>query len=161
MKLTLTDLLLEDDGFTDHRFYDLQAPKPGDPGLAAWLEQTFGDEESYGGIIPPEDADEPSTLANGGYWSTCTSWANMVAQALPGRGRVRGFFIDDNPEATTIASVCDGHDFAVVDDRYIVDGWARHVEGIADKVVFDMKNPQDRAAILGLYGNPQKWQSVG
>jgi hypothetical protein len=160
MKLTLTDLLLEDDGFTDHRFHDLQAPPPGDPSLKAWLEQTFGDEDAYGGRIPDEDEGEASTLANGGDWAICTSWARMVNDALPGRGRVHGFWIDDNPEATELAKYCDGHDFAVVDDQFIVDGWAKHVEGITRKVVFDMKDPTDRAIILGMYGNPSSWKSL-
>ena len=54
MKLTLFDLLLEDDGFADHRFHDLQIPSPGDPAMKAWLEQTFRDEASYGGSNPSD-----------------------------------------------------------------------------------------------------------
>lgn len=79
MNLTLTDLLLEDDGFSDHQFHNLQAPSPGDPGLKAWLEKTFGNEPAYGGSNP---GDGPSTLGNGGDWATCTSWADMVAAAI-------------------------------------------------------------------------------
>jgi hypothetical protein len=84
----------------------------------------------------------------------------MVAEALPGRGRVRGFWVDDNPEATDVASVCDGHDFAVVDDRYVVDGWAVHVEGITKQVVWDLKDSMEQAKILRLYGRPEKWTSI-
>jgi len=160
LNLTLTDLLLEDNGFRDHRFHTLQAPPPGDPSLKAWLEQTFGDEDAYGGRIPDEDEGEASTLANGGDWAICTSWARMVAEALPGRGRVRGFWVDDNPEATEIANICDGHDFAVVDDTYVVDGWAKHVEGIANRVVWSLNDPQDRVMINKLYGNPSTWREM-
>lgn len=157
MKLTLADLLLEDDGFRDHRFHSLQAPPPGDPSLRAWLEQTFGDESAYGGTAPE---DSETTLANGSPWALCTSWARMVQDALPGRGRVHGFWIDDNPEATELAKYCDGHDFAVVDGQFIVDGWARHVEGITNRVVLDMKDPKDRTIILGIYGNPSTWKDA-
>jgi hypothetical protein len=160
MNLTLTDLLLEEAGFSDHRFHTLQVPPPGDPALKQWLETTFGDESAYGGRIPNEDENMPSTLANGGDWAICTSWANMVATAVPGRSRVRGFWVDDNPEASDIANVCDGHDFAVVDDRYIVDGWAVHVEGISKRAVWDMQDPGDRQSVLRMYGRPERWQPI-
>lgn len=157
MSLTLTDLLLEDEGFVDHKFHGLQPPPPGDPNLESWLEQTFHDEAAYGGNNPD---DGESVLANAAPWFQCTSWARMVVDAIPDRSRVMGFFIDDNPDATEIAKYCDGHDFAIVDDRYIVDGWAKNVEGITSKVVFDMQNPRDKQIILGMYGNPSTWVRV-
>lgn len=157
MSLTLTDLLLEEDDFLDHQFHNLQPPPPGDPNLEAWLEQTFHDEDSYGG---GEVQGDGSALASGEPWFQCTSWARMVAAAMPNRGRVMGFWIDDNPEATEIAKYCEGHDFAVVDGRYIVDGWAKNVEQMTNKVVFDLQNPKDKATILGIYGNPSKWKPL-
>ena len=136
-----------------HRFHDLQVPQ-GDQ-MKAWLEQTFGDEANYGG--EPGDGNYASTLGGGGDWAICTTWAYMVRDALPDRTKLYGFYIGDNPSAHHIADICDGHDFAVVDDRFIVDGWAKNVEGIANQSVFDLKDPADAKIILGLYGNPKSW----
>lgn len=157
MSLTITELLLVEEGFEDHRFYDLSPPPPGSPDLPAWLQEWFSNEANYGGASPD---DGESVLASGRSWFSCDSWAHMVKDALPDRTKVWGFWVDDNPDAHEIAKMCDGHTFAVVDGRYIVDGWAENVEGVAKKSVFDLKDPQDQKMIVALYGKPENWHEM-
>jgi hypothetical protein len=86
----------------------------------------------------------------------CTNWARQVAKSLPGRTTIMGFSSAANP---TAIQGWDGHDFAVVDDRYIVDGWLKALYG-ADQTVFDLQDPSDAEAIAHFYGNPGEWVNV-
>lgn len=52
-----------------------------------------------------------------------------------------------------------GHDWLVVDDRWIVDIWAKFYDNFP-KAVFDLQNPQDRAFIEHAYGPRDTWMTV-
>lgn len=86
----------------------------------------------------------------------CTGYAFEVLRRL-GHRRVRvvGYATEDNPDAMCGADA-GGHDFAIVDGRFIVDGWRREVDGYGDEqVVFDLE--ADRDLVSRLYGNPKEW----
>ncbi len=88
----------------------------------------------------------------------CTASARRVAEKFG--GRVVGFFSEDNPKAE-IALGHDGHDFAIISERFIVDFWASYVTGILGRAIFDLSAPADRAIISCLYGAAEAWQGVG
>lgn len=74
---------------------------------------------------------------------------------------LRGFTAQDNPDAQ-VGAIVGGHDFAVVEDRWIVDPWAVHFdpESQASRYVHDRHDPGHAAEIRRLYGDPAHWSSV-
>ncbi len=52
-----------------------------------------------------------------------------------------------------------GHDFAVVDDRFIVDPWIRLVEGMAELICFDLHDP-GAATTADLFGDRSPWEEA-
>jgi len=99
-------------------------------------------------------------FASSESWADPLAWAGYMRRILGERAALRGFWSFENPKATKLLSVSDIHAFAVVDDRYIVDGWAAHVMAICAQPVTDL---QDRAALLQLrdvYGDTDKWQRI-
>jgi hypothetical protein len=89
----------------------------------------------------------------------CTGYACAMRQALGKRIKILGFSADENPDSS-VAAVAGGHDFALLDDRYIVDPWIRDVEAMSQQTVFDIQNPEDAAKIAELYGPQKAWQRV-
>ena len=69
---------------------------------------------------------------------------------------IYGFWSRDNPSWAG-AALQDGHDFAVVDSRYIVDPWVVETEALSKRAVLDLENPAHAKEIRQLYGNPLKW----
>ncbi len=69
-----------------------------------------------------------------------------------------GFWAEDNP-VSHISKLASGHDFAIVDGRYLVDGWVVHVEAIHDSGVIDLEDAANNEMISYLYGNPLSWES--
>jgi hypothetical protein len=129
----------------------------------------FGDEKNYNvkterqwgsGIDynPDDEEDEgPSSFPSGGHWFICTHWADYVRRAYGDRAKLYGFSCDDNP-AQGLVGKFDGHDFAVVDDRYIVDGWLPNVEALHHRAVIDMQDPASKEIIAKFYGDPKLWK---
>lgn len=110
------------------------------------------------------DRDGPAHFPDGGQWFICTDWACYVRRELGDRAKIYGFDISDKRRAgatdddySRLDQGFDGHDFAVVDDRYIVDGWVKNIEGMHDKAVIDMQNPENAKLIQSIYGNPKFW----
>ena len=98
----------------------------------------------------------------------CTGYACKIRQKLgPDRVKIFGFMVEDNPTAG-IGTLADGHDFAIVDDRYIIDPWLTEVENgnistytgetiKVGKSIFDMDNLEDQKLILAIYGHRSNW----
>ena len=110
------------------------------------------------------DLDSPASFPSGGQWFICTDWACYVRRELGDRAKIYGFDISDKRRAgaadddySRLDQGFDGHDFAVVDDRFIVDGWVKNIEGMHDKAVIDMKDPKNAKLIQSIYGNPKFW----
>lgn len=92
-----------------------------------------------------------------GQMGICTNCARYIVDQLAGRGEVYGFAVDDNPVESKEIQGCFGHDFAVIDGRYIVDAWISVYSGEEKQMVFDMEDPNDAVKIKYFFGDPAKW----
>lgn len=92
-----------------------------------------------------------------GYGAVCTSHARYIAH-MERKARIMGFSCEDNP--CDMSELAEGHDFAVIKDRFIVDTWLCHWEGAITKPVLDMKDKDDMALIRKWCGNPELWVEV-
>ncbi len=97
-------------------------------------------------------------FANGESVFRCTTSARRVAEAFG--GEVVGFHREDNPSAAILDGE-DGHDFALIADRFVVDYWAAYAAGVIERPILDLLNADDCAAALRLYGPKSAWKSVG
>jgi len=97
------------------------------------------------------------TFSNGDTIFICTHSARRVAAQFS--GRVVGFNRESNPLAA-IAEDQDGHDFAIIGERLVVDYWASRVTGILDCGIFDLTDVEDRTEIARLYGPTESWQTM-
>lgn len=120
------------------------------------LEQMATDEAM--GVEFPEDEPSFVTLNDGEELDAviCTNCATKILEMNGGKGDIYGW--QENP--TSIVAEGDGHDFAVIDGRYIVDPWAVNVEGSAPRAVFDLGDAVQRAEALRLYGDPKTWMKA-
>ncbi len=106
-----------------------------------------------------DKAEECTVFPNGDHWARCTFWARGVEAKLGSdRVKVMGFSNENNPSAK-IAKPLFGHDFAVVDDRYVVDGWVKFVAShLPNQIgVYDMEDEKDAEVVHVLYGNVECW----
>lgn len=117
------------------------------------LDGYYGNEENF---RVTKEGDTAAAFPDGNPWAICTSWAVYVRRIEGERARLFGFDSDENP-ASEIAQRCGGHDFAVVDGRFIVDGWVANVEGMSKQAVFDLCDPADIGDVHKLYGDPGIW----
>ncbi|MBB4867170.1 hypothetical protein HNP46_006081 [Pseudomonas nitritireducens] len=97
-----------------------------------------------------------SVLPNGKEMFYCHHCADWVIEVL-GTGMRAGFFVEDNPVEDMAIVDAEGHNFAVIDGRFIVDVWLQHFTETSKQGVFDMHDPADHAAITHHFGDPSKW----
>lgn len=116
---------------------------------------------------------EGDYFVNNGFMSTqCTGYAKEIVRILGPVARVVGFLSEDNPNAL-VAHMHTGHDFALVEERFIVDPWIVDVEtgsisppgnkpiiNLNGQGVFDMENSEDQELIELLYGDKTKWADI-
>lgn len=111
--------------------------------------------------ILPEDDDETdgycSMPGNAGYAVVCTASA-LFLQKIVG-GKVMGYSMENNP-GTSLEHLADGHDFLLVDNRYIVDFWVKKVEGVTDRAVLDLQRSSDKKIAREMYGLKSNWETV-
>ena len=131
---------------------------PTDPkAIVAALEQLATD-EAMGVEFHDDGHDTTSTFPNGSAAVSCTNCAERIAEMLEGYiVHIYGFPLTRSPHALT-AQTAGGHDFAVVEYRYIVDPWVKNVESISARAVFDLENPRDHYQINRLYGDHALWE---
>ena len=84
----------------------------------------------------------------------CTNSARLLAHRH--KGKVVGYVVHDPTKDARIGAYSLGHDFAIIDNRWLVDYWAKHVDGSREAAVLDLE--QDREEILKLYGDPGDWE---
>lgn len=103
-----------------------------------------------------------SRLPDGGSGVCCTDYAAYIFKTLPGRVQIWGFANEDNPSA--LISIEEwhpgGHDFAVVDERFIVDPWPRLVPCTMEDMVFDLADEDDAKRALEIYGPKTAWERM-
>lgn len=93
------------------------------------------------------------TFPDGWASAICTNWQRYVRRIV---GPQRVAFMSTVTGKTS--QWTDGHDFAVVDNRYIVDGWVMHVPGLHKSAVLDLRDPTEQPLIKELYGDPSTWK---
>ena len=100
------------------------------------------------------------TVDYGHPFTNCTNGAKWLKHNFFKTGKVMGFSSEDNKDAQLGWEV-GGHDFLVVDDRYIIDFWPIVV---LDKKVFpglfDLQNPEQASWAKTLYGDKTKWEAM-
>jgi hypothetical protein len=147
--------------------------------LLAELEERFGSDAALGvtfhlddGRVLPatefdalEDAadlDAESQFPDGSSATCCTDFAVQIFRGMPGRVQIFGFANTNNPSSRVARELIHpgGHDFAVLDDRFIVDPWIRLVPMVMTKMVFDLNDPEDAALALDIYGPRQAWERM-
>jgi len=108
-----------------------------------------------------EDEEDPIlgcwTFRCGSYSSICTFGAKKVA--IEFGGLVFGYLAEDNPTALVPKHAC-GHDFAIIEGRFLVDYWAYQVAEEVDRPVFDMYDPVDKSLVQCHYGDQESWIPV-
>ena len=111
--------------------------------------------------LPEPKPDTCSLLPNDWSACCCTGYAHLIRERLGAdRVRVVGFANEDNPTSLVAREEWhpQGHDFALVDDRYIVDPWPRlvHFGDPARQMVFDLNDPRT----LEIYGPRECWKAL-
>lgn len=128
-------------------------------------------EEALGVVIPGETIDpltnEPYQRASGDSYFiingqprydmsavNCTHMAEAFLETSGAAGVIVGY--DDHHNDGKLSKYS-GHDFAIVEGRFLVDPWAHQVEGSNPRAVFDLADPQDLAFVRQQYANPAGW----
>jgi hypothetical protein len=106
--------------------------------------------------------DAVSCLPGGGSAVCCTDYAALIYRALPGRVQIVGFANADNPASRIARELIHpgGHDFALVDGRFLVDPWPRLVPGVFEQMVFDLEHEGDAALVADIYGPRNAWRHM-
>ena len=121
------------------------------------LEDTLGTIDWNKLIDDDEDVGGSSFKFSGYSGVECTGYAYALKQMFGKRAKMYGFYKSENP-TSKIARIADGHDFIVLDDRFILDPWITDVENISKRQVFDLQDTNDEKIIKNLYGDQNKWK---
>lgn len=122
----------------------------------------FGCDEALGAQREPGTGD--TVLPCGGTFSRCTNSAHMTAREFG--GVVTGFLVRDNPSVTNEeVEEAGGHDFTVINSRYVVDLWigiytgATGPDGRLFPCVYDLlsNDPDEKALNQAIYGYQANW----
>lgn len=115
------------------------------------LLQLFGDEKQIGVWDDGEKAFLPEHY---GDFGICTNGARFVVEKVG--GIIVGFAEGMNPSAHK--ELRDGHDFALVAGRFVVDLWAAYYPCVNKETVIDLADPKQVLEHLPKYGNPKNWE---
>ena len=124
----------------------------------AELEARYGSDEALGVVWSEEE--ERSLLPDGEPAVICGFCAAYIVR-LVGAGQVVGFHDGLNPIAHAAGYPGGGHDFALIDGRYIVDPWVKETGLTSKRAVFDLLDAGDAEEIRWLYGDRGAWEVVG
>ncbi len=102
--------------------------------------------------------DDEWQFRDGTSCAICTSAAKQIAERF--NGQVLGYDSINNPCANIGLPNLDGHDFALIDDRWLVDYWAWRVVRIIPEPILDLSSGEGITAARVRYGRMNAWQSV-
>jgi hypothetical protein len=85
----------------------------------------------------------------------CGACARIIAERFG--GEVRGYWHENNPTAR-VGEAEYGHDFAITEDRFLVDPWLYHYYG--DSTVLDLTEPAGQAEAAARYGPEGNWKPL-
>lgn len=147
--------------------------------MKAKFEQDYCDEKKLGirfidndnNIYSLEEADElykehgnntpelQCIFEDGSSAITCTNYAIHIFKDMPDRTKIYGFANKDNPDSRVAKEEIHpgGHDFALVDDRYLIDPWIKLVASDGKQICFDLTDPIDAAKVRVDYGPRECW----
>jgi len=128
------------------------------PSRVAELEARYGSDEALG--VEWNDEEGRSLLPNGESAVICSFCAAYIVR-LEGTGKVVGFHDGVNPTAHAAGYPGGAHDFALIDDRYIVDPWVKETGCASKRAVFDLQDLGDVEEIRWLYGDAGAWEEAG
>jgi hypothetical protein len=95
---------------------------------------------------------------HGNPFTICTNGAKWLRDNYFPKAVVMGYWIENNPTAE-IGQDIYGHDFLLIDNRYILDFWYFHVCGKENAPVFlDME--KDQELVKKYYGDHTKWEPL-
>lgn len=123
-------------------------PTPTKTQITAFFQQLC-DEAEY------DEEEGRWTFRSGGDCCVCTDCAKKVAMAF--NGEIWGYFAKENPLAS-VAKDCEGHEFALIAGRFLVDVWAFQVSQEIDRPVFDLEDAVEAALANDQYGDQKKWE---
>lgn len=95
---------------------------------------------------------------DGSACGICTHSAIQVASAFG--GVVLGYLAENNPVAALGEAYSQGHDFAVIDERWLVDYWAWRTTDLLEFPVLDLAAASDLTVATRLYGKRTRWDVV-
>lgn len=136
---------------------------------AEWLEERFGSDEAFGVWFEPVWVDGRltdetySVFPDGSSATVCTNYALHIQKSLPGHEvRVVGFSNERNPDCDAVREGWHpgGHDFAMIDGRWLVDPWVRLVAGERAQIVYDLTRDAEARAVAQTYGDPRLWTEL-
>ncbi|GBG14314.1 uroporphyrinogen decarboxylase [Novimethylophilus kurashikiensis] len=109
-----------------------------------------------------QDKEYFSCLPDGSSATCCTNYAVQVRNAYPGRVQIVGFHNENNPTSRVAIEGIHpgGHDFAILDDRYLIDPWIKLVAADTDQIIYDLQDPDDAAKVAINYGPASCWEPV-
>jgi hypothetical protein len=94
-------------------------------------------------------------FSKGGQCGVCTEGAIRISIRFG--GILYGYESKANPSAFIGGDNCFGHDFVIVDRKYLVDFWAYSFAAIIKQPLFDLTNRSERAKVAYYYGPSNKW----
>ena len=127
------------------------------PMTREWLVERFGTQEAPGWSTPTSGDDEEETFERTGTpTAMCWAWAReVVADLGDDRATMSGYFCDESG-TSTMSKHAEGHDLAIVDGRFLVDGWVAHVAGIGP-CVLDLADINDLRTARRLHDDFALW----
>ena len=154
---------------------EIMANKLSSLATAQRLEEMFGSDEAFGITVVDErgreivatdgqPVDGQSVFPDGSSAINCTNYAEQIKDKLEGHEvQIVGFANEDNPDCAVAREEWHpgGHDFAIVDHRWLVDPWSRLVASERDQIVYDLRDLEDARLIAETYGDPLTWKRSG
>lgn len=104
------------------------------------------------------EEDEEWLFTDGSAAVLCTSSALLVAKQFS--GVVLGYKSTDNPTATIGLPDLDGHDFALIGNRWLIDYWAWRVTRTIASPILDLQEHEELSIAHQLYGPECQWSLV-
>lgn len=138
-----------------------------DEALGVWFEEeetgtrlSLAEYERKSSEVGPKNIHATSYLPGNLSATQCTAYAVYARRQL-GRNRVciYGFANEENPDCDVVRDELHpcGHDFALVDGRYLLDPWVKLVVGLDWQPVYDLQDPADKALVRQRYGELRVW----
>lgn len=103
-------------------------------------------------------AELPETEEMGNPFTICTNGARWLQEKFFPEAKVVGYQYDKNPSAE-IGEWTLGHDFLLIENRYILDFWYKFIQGVEDCPVFiDIQTQPE--LVKRYYGDQTKWETL-